>query len=361
MKRDPGTNRSHETNGEVKSPRLFRDFSSSSAPGRANGPRFWKSHLGFIIAIASILAVAALGIETMRRWEPMKPTALPDANDRVKRSFPRELQDANGQTLIIPHRPQRIVSETLGTDEILLSICEPERIVALSTLAQDMRYSNVAKEARAASKPAAQGPEFVLRLKPDLIFVASYSSAEFVELLRSSRAPVFRFANFDRIEDIKSNIRAVGYAIGNDAKAEVLVKEMEQQLETARSRIPATTVSPRVMSFGRLGYTAGSNTLFDDIVRHAGAINVSAKQGLVGFTRISSEKILEWQPDFIVTGAETEIVEETRAKLLADPAIAASRAGRAGHVTVLDNRHFLTVSHHIVRGLEDLIKALYAK
>ena len=37
--------------------------------------------------------------------------------------FPRKLSTANGEILVIPQRPQRIISQTLATDEILLAIC----------------------------------------------------------------------------------------------------------------------------------------------------------------------------------------------------------------------------------------------
>ena len=57
--------------------------------------------------------------------------------------FPRAIRDSSGATLLIPRKPQRIVSQTLGTDEILLAICNPQRIVALSVLVDDPQYSNV--------------------------------------------------------------------------------------------------------------------------------------------------------------------------------------------------------------------------
>jgi len=96
-------------------------------------------------------------------------------------------------------------------------------------------------------------------------------------------------------------------------------------------------------------------------VRAAGASNASAEQGITGFAKISAEKIAEWQPDFIVAGANQGDIDATRRKLLADPVISASRAGRARRVIVIDNRHFLTVSHYIVNGVEDLADGLYGK
>jgi iron complex transport system substrate-binding protein len=282
-----------------------------------------KGSAVYIAVIIATLALAVAGIEIARRLKLTADTVT--AVPAAVKPFPRELRDAKGETLILPREPQRIVSQTLGTDEILLAICPPERVVALSDLADDGDYSNVVDEARQIPNRATEGPEQILQFKPDLIFVANYSRAETVELLKSSKAPVFRFANFDSIADIKSNIRTVGYATGTDAAAEKLMAQMDADLAAVRARIPKRGSPVRVMSYDKLGYTAGSNTIFDDVVRAAAAVNVSAEQGIKGFAKINSEKILEWQPDFLIMGANRDSEKSVSDYLLEDPAVAASR------------------------------------
>jgi len=319
--------------------------------------KMFKGSAVYIAAIVAALALVVAGIELTRRLKAQgdAPTAVPAAAS----PFPRELRDALGETLVIQREPQRIASQTLGTDEILLAICSPERIVALSDLAEDDNYSNVVEQARQIPGRTTEGAEQILRLNPDLIFVASYSRAETVELLKASKAPVFRFANFDSIEDIKSNIRTVGYATGNEAAAERIVRQMDEDLAAIRARIPRGVPPARVMSYGQQGYTAGSKTIFDDVARAAGAVNVSAEHGIKSFARISSEKILEWQPDFLVMGANRGKEKLVRDRLLEDTAVASSKAGRAGRIIVIDNRRYLTVSHNVVRAVEDLANGLY--
>jgi iron complex transport system substrate-binding protein len=316
----------------------------------------FKSPAIYIAVLIAALALAVAGIEIMRRLTHPADTitTIPAAAP-----FPRELRDAKGETLILDHEPQRIVSQTLATDEILLAICPPERIVALSSLAEDGDYSNIVDEARRIPNRTTESPERILQLKPDLIFVASYNRAETVELLKASKAPVFRFANFDSIADIQSNIRTAGYATGMDDAAEKLIRKMDEDLAAVRARVLKSESPLRVMSYDRPGFTAGSNTLFDDVVRAAGAVNVCAEQGIKGFAKVNSEKILEWQPDFLITGATRGREKSARDRLLEDPAIATSRAGRAGRIIVIDNRRFLTVSHHVARFVEELANGLH--
>lgn len=311
----------------------------------------------FIAVIIAALALVVAGIEIARRLKVPADTVT--AVPAAAKPFPRELRDAKGETLSLPREPQRIVSQTLGTDEILLAICPQERVVALSDLAEDGNYSNAVEQARQIPGRTTEGPEQILQFKPDLIFVASYSRAETVELLKASGAPVFRFANFDSIADIKSNIRTIGYATGTDAAAEKLIRQMDEALTAVRARIPKNKSPVRVMSYDKLGYTAGSNTIFDDVVRATGAVNVSAEQGIKAFAKIDSEKILEWQPDFLIMGANRGKEKSVRDRLLEDPAVAASAAGRAGRIVVIDNRRFLTVSQHVVGFVEDLANGIY--
>ena len=189
--------------------------------------------------------------------------------------FPRTLRDALGNALVIPALPQRIVSQTLGTDEILFAISSGLTHRRHQHAGADETYSNVLAQARASGAPAILGAEQVLRLKADLIFVASYSRAEIIEVLRASHAPIYRFANFDRLDDVKTNMRLVGRAIGEDAAAEALVTAMERRLAALAARVKPGP-RPVVMSYSGDGYTAGANTLFDDEIRAAGGVNATA-------------------------------------------------------------------------------------
>jgi iron complex transport system substrate-binding protein len=273
--------------------------------------------------------------------------------------FPRTVRDAFGDPLTLNAPPRRVVSQTLGTDEILFAICPRDRIAGISEIALNNAYSHIVDEAKANGTKTIYGPEDILALKPDLVFIASYTRAEMGTLLHAARAPVYRFSNFDRIEDIAGNVRALGYLIGEDAAAERVVADMNARLERARARAAASGRRPRIMSYDGSGYTAGNNTLFDDVIRQAGGVNVSAEHGMKGFGRVSGEQILEWQPDYLVCGAKPGEEEVVRRRLMDNPAVAASTAVKSGRLILMDTRDFLTTSHHVVKAVESLVDALY--
>jgi iron complex transport system substrate-binding protein len=290
--------------------------------------------------------------------QALKCDAGPAATVPPLTPFPRTLTDALGNRLAIPSPPQRIISQTLGTDEILFAICPPSRIVGVSTLARDETYSNVLDQARASKAEPSTGAEQVLRLKPDLIFVSSYSRADIVEVLRASHAPIFRFANYDRIDDMKANIRIVGRAIGEDDAADRLIADMDRRLAALKARIPPGAKPPRVMSYSGDGYTAGAQTLFDDVIKAAGGVNVVAEH-LCGFGKVSAEQLLQWDPEVIVTGFRPGQEQAVRDALLRNPVVAQTRAGKTGRIVMIPARIFEAASQHVVDGAEILSAALW--
>lgn len=307
-----------------------------------------------------LLVVLVMFFQVACRTEN-RNTSAPTARVRVgspSDPFPRRLSDATGREVIVNARPERIASQTVGTDEILLAICDTQRIARLSPLASDEAYSYVVEKARAANLRAAVNAEEILAANPELIFVASFSRAETVETLQTAGAKVFRLGAFDSIEDIKENIRIVGYLIGEDTRAAALVEEMDVELNAARARIPQGT-PPRIISYGVSGDSAGANTLFDSIVRAAGAVNIVAEKDFDGFPKISAEQVAQWNPDYLVVGAAPREFDAVRARLMSNPAIAASEAGREGRIILIDDRALLSTSHHITKAVDALTRGLY--
>lgn len=286
-------------------------------------------------------------------------TNVESVTTQSRDGFPRTLRDGGNAEITIKARPLRIVSQTLGTDEILWEICPHEHIIGISKIGLEPKYCVVAEELNAARIAPVSNAEEILQLQPDLVFIASFSRAETIESLQAAGATVFRFANFDTIEDIQQNIRLLGQAIDEESNAEKLVTRMKDELAAVKARIPANGKPPRVLSYSLSGNTAGAKTSFDAIVRAAGAVNVAAEKGLSAFPKISAEQVVEWQPNFIVFGADAIRAAEAKKQLLEHPVIATTEAARNGRIIALDSRYLLSVSQYITRSVSELADALY--
>ncbi len=317
-------------------------------------------HKTFLWVIMSLIVLASGGIELLHRLflKPQTATILPNTMMVKENLFPRTLQDTFGKTMMIPKKPQRILSQTLATDEILLELCPPEHIIALSMLAGNQHYSHVVEQAKHFSSVPSQ-VEAILMLNPDLVFVATYNRAEMVNLLRATGSPVIRLNQFNNIHDIKNNIRLIGYAIGEDQRAHLLIHQMEETIATIRQQIPKERLFPRMLFYDPFGYTAGRHTVFDDMAHLVYGINLASEQGIEGYVQLNQEFIYKWQPDFIVTSAVLGEFEQIRHRLLENKMIATSTAGKRGQIIVLDQRDVNATSHHIISAMISLFKGLY--
>ena len=280
------------------------------------------------------------------------PAATPPADDVPAAGFPRTVTDGAGRPVRLESRPVRIVSQTLASDEMLFPIVPPERLVGLSSLSRDPKYSNVLAEALRHPAPSIESAEDILRLRPDLIFVASYSRAETVQVLESTGAPVYRLANFDDFDGIMATIRRVGVAVGEEAAAERVVAGMERRLAAVAAR-RAGRPRPRVLSYSG-GFTAGRGSSFDDIVRRAGGINEAAARGIDKFPRISEEQVLTWNPDVLVAGYLPGEEEAVRRKLTTGAGVGQTTAARRNQIVLLETRRLLALSQHTVDAVEQL-------
>ena len=257
--------------------------------------------------------------------------------------------------LVFP--PRRVVSLTLATDEILLALVSPERIAALTYLADDLRFSNVVAEGRAVRHRVRANAEQVIALRPDLILLAAYTDAAPKELLRQAGVSLFELRLYDSLDSIQQSILAVGQAIGEEERARSLVADMEQRLEAVRARV-ANAVRPRVLYYAAGGFTAGSGTTMDDMIASAGGQNLAAEAGIKGFKKISTETLVALNPETILVNEERG-QEGLWGLLLADPTLQDVEAIRTRHVHVIPRPYLSTLSHHIVKGVEAIAQALH--
>jgi len=192
--------------------------------------------------------------------------------------------------------PRHVVSQTVGTDDLLMALAEPSQIAALSHLARDERYSPSAQQARHFPCLTNGETEDILRFHPDLVLVASYTQAETVKLLQRAKVQVLLIDHFDSLEDLYANTRRLGKALGRQARAEELIQQWHGRVEALAQRLKG--VKPvRVLAVGFYPFTAGSGTTFQDICEHAGALNVAAEAGLKGHAPTPTERVLTWNTD----------------------------------------------------------------
>ena len=274
-------------------------------------------------------------------------------------AYPRKAVDNDAFEVRIARPARRIVSQYWSIDEFVYSVAPPERVVAVSESAYLPNISNVMRQVRQYRPAIATDPERVLRLDPDLLLVSSTSRQDFCALVRSADVPIYRVSTtFTTLAQVAETIRLTGYLTGEDQAAQTEIARFWYSIESARARRKPFARSPRILGFsGHSSY--GTDTLFDDIVRTLGGINVGAAGGLKGYDAINSEQIVRWNPEWIVAGANRGKVTEVMKSLLADPAIATTQAARDGHILVVEFNVFLPTSPFTTLLVNAIAEAIY--
>jgi iron complex transport system substrate-binding protein len=254
--------------------------------------------------------------------------------------------------------PRRVVSQTVGTDELLLALADPAQIAALSHLGRDPAFSLTASEAAAYPKLKSSDAESVIFFRPDLVLAASYSEAPTLALLRRVGIALIVVDRFESLEDVYANIRGIGAALGHPDRAEALVGSTQQRVaELARKLRGVRPV--RVLAVSTYPFTAGSQTTFQDLCDHAGAVNVAAEAGLVGHASTPDEKLLTWNPELLIASDTEGPGLEGRLRQM--PAYRHLPALKAGRLVLLPGPLLASVTHHRVEAFEALARKLHAE
>ena len=255
--------------------------------------------------------------------------------------------------------PIRVVSQTVGTDELLLALAEPGQIAALSHLATKPEFSAVAEEAKHFPALAQGDAETVLKFKPTLVLAADYSRLELIEQVRRAGVRVMVFDHYETLEDAFANLRLLAGELGGEAPARAgrIVADCEARVRALAAKLAG--VKPvRVIAPSTYGLIGGAGTTFQDQCDHAGAINLATTLGgLRGHQAPPDEQMLTWPVDrVVVAGADLESALAPFRKLPPYQFMAAVRENRAA---LLMPYMLSSVTHHRVEGYEMLARALH--
>jgi iron complex transport system substrate-binding protein len=255
---------------------------------------------------------------------------------------------------LVAVHPLRVVSQSVGTDELLLALADPSQIAALSHISHDAEFSPVAEAAKRFAAIRDSDAESVLRFRPDLVLAASYTRPETLALLRRAGVRLVVLDRFDSLEDVYASLRILGGELGQAARAEALIGQCRVRLQALAQRLKG--VRPvRVLSAGIYPFTSGSGTTFQDLCDHTGAINVAAEAGLKGHAPTPSERLLVWNVEVLVAAGDGDV----RARLEQIPHYRTLPAFKAGRLVIIPGRMMSSVSHHRIDTYEALARALH--
>ena len=225
-----------------------------------------------------------------------------------------------------PTYPKRIVSLSPGTTEMLFALGLGGRVVG------DTTYCDFPPAAKRVAKvgDVNTSDEKVLALHPDLVVADGVANARAVARLTRLHLPVLAVTPTS-LSGVEGSLHQIGARTGTAARANVVIGQMEHKLRLA-AQIAAADHRPRprvfvVVQMAPL-WTAGRGTFMDDLVTHAGGVNVGG--AILGYGTFSKEQLIIHPPDVILGDAGAQ------AAFQANPLLRRLPAVRAGRVFAVD-------------------------
>ena len=265
-----------------------------------------------------------------------------------------------GGVVVAGAQPVRIVSQTVGTDELLLAVAAPEQIAALSHLALEPDFSAVVEESRAFPTLIKGGDaESILKFRPTLVLVADYSRADLVAQIERAGVRVLKFTRYQSLDDAFDNLRLLAAEIGPEAeaRADAVIAETQARAAALKKRL-ANVPLVRVIAPSTYGVIGGAGTTFQDLCDHAGGQNLATTLGGVqGHGEAPREQMIAWPVDkVVVAGTDAASALAPYVNLPPYQFMAAVREKR---VALIAPWMLSTVSHHRVTAYECLARELH--
>lgn len=195
--------------------------------------------------------------------------------------------------------PRRVMSMNLCTDQLVLALLPPARIASVTWLARDPESSLMAARARRVGVNHGVVEE-VLRQHPDLVVASSFTTPAATGLLKRLGYPLLQLDEAASFADVRRVTRQLAAALDVRARGEALIARMDRQLADL-ARDPGPPI--RVAAWDGGGFNARAGSLYDAVLRAAGAVNVAADPRVAGHGAPDAELLLATAPALLVQGA----------------------------------------------------------
>jgi iron complex transport system substrate-binding protein len=286
---------------EVRSPDHGRALflrEKGKAPVRTSQDQAPSATAARGFAVARWLAIACAALVLLGGCAAPRPPR--DATATPEEGWPRQLADDEGTTVTLAERPERIVSLTPATTELVFALDAGDRLVGRGDYDD---YPAAALDLPGVATFTGVEHEALVGLEPDLVLAGgnNFTAAADVTRMRELGIPVLVLyaATFD---GVIADIELVGRAIGSEAEAFAVISVMQTRRDGVAAAVAGRS-RPRV--FYQIGsepeiYGPAPGSFVADMVSLAGGEPITTTDPAV--FAIPVERLVAEDPQIIVLG-----------------------------------------------------------
>ncbi|MBR0869730.1 ABC transporter substrate-binding protein [Bradyrhizobium tropiciagri] len=212
----------------------------------------------------------------------------------------------------------RIVSMNVCSDQLVLSLADPDQILGLSRFSRDAWQSWAADKARNYPRLSGEA-EDVLVLRPDIVVVSLFDKRATRELLKANGLHLVEFTVPRTLDEVKAQIRAMGEVVQHPDRAASEIARLDAAI--GRARVAASGRHYRVLPLERRGFVSGESSLINSLLQEVGLSNAAGELGIGAGGFASLEAIVKLRPDFILVAEAGDRAEDDGRAFLLHPAL----------------------------------------
>ena len=279
--------------------------------------------------------------------------------------FSYVVTDYEGTQVKFTHKPQKIITDSFGLDEIVLGLVSAENLAAVNYLDQDSAISFIAEETKNIKHILKNyGTEEIVSLHPDLFIASTWTDKGKIQALRRMGIPVVVCHGPTNIKEVKDNVTLVATALKEISRGKSINEKVEAELKAIDTVLQKQSKpKPVVLLVSLMSSYGGSGSLYDALCQQAGLVNGIAKVGIKNGEFLAKELVVKANPDLFILSAPSQSdekqYEEYRQQFMSDPALR-NLAG-IKNVVVLPDRYLYCSSQNIVYGIKALANKGYGK
>jgi len=262
-----------------------------------------------------------------------------------------------GEELRLAGPAQRVLPTNASALDYVLALVGEERLAAIPATAE--AYANAGELSPELPRFPVYTAESALAHDPDLVVTHAWQKGETSQLLSTYGVPVLIVPDLHELEDVHETLRTLGLALGRSERAAEVRAQIDERVarlaaDSSRAGVSAMTYT----NYGTGGFTAGTSTSADLMLRLAGLQNAAAIAELESNAPLPHEMLLSIDPDLIVvsSAAEESDLAPTVRLLRGEELLSGLRALAGQRVIQMPARLYSASSLHVVEAAEELAR-----
>lgn len=214
-----------------------------------------------------------------------------------------QVVDASGIKVTVPKKIDRIVITCQGgTSQDVAIFGAADKIVAQPSMKGFPEFLKIYPKLKSvidAGSFDAVNMEEIVKANPDMVLVGITSKKGNKQIADTGFPTYTMYIGMAGIDSLKKEFKQVGTLLGNEQKADELLKYWDQKMAYINSMIsmvPADQKKSVLYTSKDLSSVSGKNVWGNDLITAAGGLNAAAEI-TDSSSKVNVEQVMKWNPD----------------------------------------------------------------